>query len=66
MESSKISTNNIENEELNNISSHKYNLYQQFFVIGIEPKLMCNINELDLRNIPEPLNLPKVKVNIQI
>ena len=57
MEQSQIDENTI-NETI--ILNHKYNLYQQFFVIGIEPKLMCNINELDLRNIPEPLNLPKV------
>ena len=60
METSEISNNYIQNEESNNISTHKYNLYQQFLVIGIDPKIMFNINELDLKNIPEPLNLPKV------
>ena len=60
METSEISNNYIQNEESNNISTHKYNLYQQFLIIGIDPKIMFNINELDLKNIPEPLNLPKV------
>ena len=40
--------------------SHKYNLYQQFYVIGIDPKLMYTINEADLKSLPEPLVLPKV------
>ena len=46
--------------EINDIFLHKYNLYQQFLVISIDPKIMYNINEMDLKNIPEPLNLPKV------
>ena len=49
-----------ENIDINDIISHKYNLYQQFLVISIDPKIMYNINEMDLKNIPEPLNLPKV------
>ena len=60
MEEKQIFENKIEDEEKNNISLHKYNLYQQFFVIGIDQKIMYNINELDLKNIPEPLNLPKI------
>ena len=54
------SENKNEYFEKNDISSHKYNLYQQFFVIGIDQKIMFNINDLDLKNIPEPLNIPKV------
>ncbi len=54
------SENKNEYFEKNDISSHKYNLYQQFFVIGIDQKIMFNINDLDLKNIPEPLNIPKI------
>ena len=61
MESNEIKNKIIEeNIEINDIISHKYNLYQQFLVISIDPKIMYNINEMDLKNIPEPLNLPKV------
>ena len=56
----KIIEKKIINKENSDISFHKYNLYQQFFVIGIDKKIMYNINELDLKNIPEPLNIPKV------
>ena len=55
----KESENNTEDEE-KDISYHKYNLYQQFFIVGIDPKIMYNINEIDLKNVPEPLSLPKV------
>ena len=60
MEVSESSENKKEYYEKNDISSHKFNLYQQFFVIGLDPKIMYNINDLDLKNIPEPLNLPKI------
>ena len=60
MEVSQIPQNIIDEKENNEISSHKYNLYQQFFVISIDPKIMYNINELDLKNVPEPLSIPKV------
>ena len=60
MEVSGIPLNIIDEKENNEISSHKYNLYQQFFVISIDPKIMYNINELDLKNVPEPLSIPKV------
>ena len=60
MEDLQISENIIEEKDNNDISSHKYNMYQQFFVISIDPKIMYNINELDLKNVPEPLSIPKV------
>ena len=60
MEASKITDNILEDEEENDFFSHKYNLYQQFLVISLDPKIMYNINEIDLKNVPEPLSLPKV------
>ena len=43
-----------------NLGEHKYNLYQQFFIIGIEPKLMFNINKIELKNLPKPYLTPKI------
>ena len=42
------------------LSEHKYNLYQQFFIVGIDPQLMFNINKIELKTIPEPYISPKV------
>ena len=43
-----------------NFSSHEYNLFQQFFVIGLDPKLCFNINKIDLKQLPKELLTPKV------
>ena len=48
----------IENE--NQLIAHKYNLFQQFFVIGFDPKIMYNINKIDLKTLPNQLLLPKI------
>ena len=48
------------NELNNNLSEHKYNLYQQFFIVGVDPKLMFNIYKIDLKTCPEPYISPKV------
>ena len=43
------------NEEIFlNLSDHKYNLYQQFFIIGLDPKLMFNLKKIDIKNLKEP------------
>ena len=42
------------------ISSHKYNLFQQFFIIGLEPKITHLLSKIELSNIPEPLIGPKI------
>ena len=48
------------NELNTNLSEHKYNLYQQFFIVGIDPKIMLNIDKIDLQSIPEPYISPKI------
>ena len=53
MLSSEAQNNNIINESSSNLSEHKFNLYQQFFIIGLDPKLMFNINKIDLKSLPE-------------
>ena len=42
------------------ISNHKYNLYQQFFVVGIHPKIMYSINDCDLKSLPEQYSTPRI------
>ena len=42
------------------LSQHKFNLYQQFFIIGIDPKLMFKSDKIDLKTIPEICLSPKV------
>ena len=51
---------NIEEELENDILLHKFNLYQQFFVIGIEPKIVNLLNKIDIKSIPEPILGPKI------
>ena len=59
-----LSTNNkiesIKNELDLYLSEHKYNLYQQFFIVGIDPQLMFNINQIELKTMPEPYISPKI------
>ena len=44
----------------NDILLHKFNLYQQFFVIGIEPKILHLINKVEITTISEPIIGPKI------
>ena len=44
----------------NIIQNHKFNFYQQFLVISIDPKIMYSINNYDLQNLQEPYSIPKV------
>ena len=49
------------NEEIFlNLSEHKYNLYQQFFIIGLDQKLMFNLNKIDIKTLKEPDISPKI------
>ena len=57
MEQSQIDENTI-NETI--ILNHKYNLYQQFFVVGLDPRIMSSINDFDLKSLKEPYSSPKV------
>ena len=42
------------------ILSHKYNLFQQFFVVGLDPKISCNLYKIDLKNLTNELLSPKI------
>ena len=57
----KVLTNDdVLGENDNQLLAHKYNLFQQFFVVGFDPKIMYNINKIDLKNLPNELLLPKI------
>ena len=46
----KVLTNDdVLGENDNQLLAHKYNLFQQFFVVGFDPKIMYNINKIDLK-----------------
>ena len=53
-ESSPPLTNN------NEISSHKFNLFQQFYIVGLDQKLYNNLFKLDLKQLPKELLSPKI------
>ena len=57
-EYSSYKTNNIFEDE--DIILHKYNLFQQFFVVGIEPKIVHLLNKVDFKSIPQTLIGPKI------
>ena len=50
--------NTLEGE--NELFAHKYNLFQQFFVVGFDPKIMYNIKKMDLKSLPNEILLPKI------
>ena len=39
---------------------HKYNLFQQFFVIGIDTKIVHLLNQIEFKSIPLALMSPKI------
>ena len=55
-----IQLNNLGNSNENYISSHKFNLFQQFFIIGLEPKVIYNINKVKLTNFPKKFLEPVI------
>ena len=44
----------------NEVLLHKYNLFQQFFVVGLEPKILHLIGKVDLKAFPEHIIGPKI------
>ena len=59
-----LSIDNEKNQKVNDVntifSEHKYNLYQQFYIIGLDPKLLFSIDKIDLKLFPEPYISPKI------
>ena len=52
--------NKLEEHSLNILLNHKFNLFQQFLVVSIDPKVMYSINDYDLQSLQEPYSSPKV------
>ena len=59
---SKESTSQKNKEKINitDLSSHKFNLFQQFFVIGLDPKICYNLYKIDLKHLPKELLSPRI------
>ena len=55
-----VQMNDLGNSNEHYVSSHKFNLFQQFFIIGLEPKLIYNINKIDLKSLPSKFLEPSV------
>ena len=47
-----LQINDLGNKNEHYVSSHKFNLFQQFFIIGLDPKVLYNINEIEILNLP--------------
>ena len=54
------SSENKENPIQSDLSQHKFNLFQQFFVIGLDPKLSFNLSKINFKSFPNELLSPKV------
>lgn len=55
-----LQINDLGNKTEHYISSHKFNLFQQFFIIGLDPKIIYNLNEIELSNFPPYYLEPKI------
>ena len=55
-----LQINDLGNKNEHYVSSHRFNLFQQFFIIGLDPKVIYNINEIDLLSFPSQYLEPKV------
>lgn len=55
-----LQINDLGNKTEHYISSHKFNLFQQFFIIGLDPKIIYNLNEIELSNLPPYYLEPKI------
>ena len=55
-----LQINDLGNKSEHYVSSHKFNLFQQFFVIGLDPKVLYNINEIEITTLPSQFLEPKI------
>ena len=60
LDSTFLQINDLDNKNEHYVSSHKFNLFQQFFIIGLDPKILYNINEIELSSLPQPFLEPKI------
>ena len=55
-----LQINDLGNKNEHYVSSHKFNLFQQFFIIGLDPKVLYNINEIEILSLPSQYLEPKI------
>ena len=55
-----LQINDLSNKNEHYVSSHKFNLFQQFFVIGLDPKVLYNINDIEILTLPSQYLEPKI------
>ena len=55
-----LQINDLNNKNEHYLSSHKFNLFQQFFIIGLDPKVLYNINDIDILSLPPTFLEPKI------
>ena len=55
-----IEFKSVEKDLENDLLTHKYNLYQQFFIIGINPKMLHLLNKINIKEIPKILFSPTI------
>ena len=55
-----LQINDIDNKNEHYVSSHKFNLFQQFFIIGLDPKVLYNMNDIEILNLPAQILEPKI------
>ena len=55
-----LQINDLGNKNEHYVSSHKFNLFQQFFIIGLDPKVLYNINEVEILTLPSQYLEPKI------
>ena len=60
LDSTFLQINDLDTKNEHYISSHKFNLFQQFFIIGLDPKIIYNINDIELLNYPSQYLEPKI------
>ena len=60
LDSTFLQINDFGNKNEHYITSHKYNLFQQFFIIGLDPKIIYNINDIELITLPSQYLSPKI------
>ena len=55
-----LQLNDLGNTNEHYLTSHKFNLFQQFFIIGLEPKIIFNLNKIEINSLPKKFLEPTI------
>ena len=55
-----LQLNDLGNVNEHYLSSHKFNIFQQFYIIGLEPKVIYNLNKIELNSLPKKFLEPTI------